>query len=136
MVKRLMKRGETSGRADDNEETIKKRLDLYYKATEPVIAFYESRGIVRKVSDPLTGIRRTTSCHFGQHLCVFSEAVFAYRYLQGLLKHLIRQFNLNHNQIKQAFLQLSFCFFFFQIDSELPVDEVFKLVSQAIDNLK
>lgn len=49
MVKRLMKRGETSGRADDNEETIKKRLDLYYKATEPVIAFYSSRGIVRKV---------------------------------------------------------------------------------------
>lgn len=50
MVKRLLKRGETSGRSDDNEETIKKRLDLYYKATEPVIAFYESRGIVRKVS--------------------------------------------------------------------------------------
>lgn len=50
MVKRLVKRGETSGRSDDNEETIKKRLDLYYKATEPVIAFYESRGIVRKVN--------------------------------------------------------------------------------------
>lgn len=49
MTKRLLKRGETSGRSDDNEETIKKRLDLYYKATEPVIAFYESRGIVRKV---------------------------------------------------------------------------------------
>uniref|UniRef100_A0A8C6K3Q9 Adenylate kinase isoenzyme 1 n=1 Tax=Nothobranchius furzeri TaxID=105023 RepID=A0A8C6K3Q9_NOTFU len=49
MVKRLLKRGETSGRADDNEETIKKRLDLYYKATEPVIAFYEGRGIVKKV---------------------------------------------------------------------------------------
>ncbi|KAJ8286852.1 hypothetical protein GJAV_G00044090 [Gymnothorax javanicus] len=49
MVSRLMKRGETSGRADDNEETIKKRLDLYYKATEPVIAFYEGRGIVRKI---------------------------------------------------------------------------------------
>uniref|UniRef100_A0AAX7TQ74 Adenylate kinase isoenzyme 1 n=1 Tax=Astatotilapia calliptera TaxID=8154 RepID=A0AAX7TQ74_ASTCA len=49
MAKRLLKRGETSGRSDDNEETIKKRLDLYYKATEPVIAFYESRGIVRKV---------------------------------------------------------------------------------------
>ncbi len=50
MVQRLVKRGETSGRADDNEETIKKRLDLYYKATEPVIAHYEKRGIVRKVS--------------------------------------------------------------------------------------
>ncbi|KAI3362274.1 hypothetical protein L3Q82_012588, partial [Scortum barcoo] len=53
MVKRLLKRGETSGRSDDNEETIKKRLDLYYKATEPVIAFYESRGIVRKVDSEL-----------------------------------------------------------------------------------
>lgn len=49
MTKRLLKRGETSGRVDDNEETIKKRLDTYYKATEPVITFYEKRGIVRKV---------------------------------------------------------------------------------------
>lgn len=49
MVQRLLKRGQTSGRSDDNEETIKKRLDLYYKATEPVISFYENRGIVRKV---------------------------------------------------------------------------------------
>lgn len=49
MTQRLLKRGETSGRVDDNEETIKKRLDTYYKATEPVIAFYEKRGIVRKV---------------------------------------------------------------------------------------
>jgi len=70
MVKRLMKRGETSGRADDNEETIKKRLDLFYKATEPVIAHYEPRGIVRKC------------------------------------------------------------------DSELPVEEVFAIVSKAIDGLK
>ncbi|MGH0116840.1 UNVERIFIED_CONTAM: hypothetical protein FKN15_019229 [Acipenser sinensis] len=53
MVKRLIKRGETSGRVDDNEETIKKRLDTYYKATEPVIAFYEGRGIVRKRSELL-----------------------------------------------------------------------------------
>jgi hypothetical protein len=60
MVKRLMKRGETSGRADDNEETIKKRLDLYYKATEPVIAFYSSRGIVRKVRLELIA---TGYCH-------------------------------------------------------------------------
>ncbi|NWR55226.1 KAD1 kinase, partial [Bucorvus abyssinicus] len=50
MVKRLMKRGETSGRVDDNEETIKKRLETYYKATEPVIAFYKSRGIVRQLN--------------------------------------------------------------------------------------
>ncbi|KAM9324895.1 adenylate kinase isoenzyme 1 [Gastrophryne carolinensis] len=50
MVKRLLKRGETSGRVDDNEETIKKRLDTYYKATEPVITLYEKRGIVRRIN--------------------------------------------------------------------------------------
>uniref|UniRef100_A0A8C5WWT1 Adenylate kinase isoenzyme 1 n=1 Tax=Laticauda laticaudata TaxID=8630 RepID=A0A8C5WWT1_LATLA len=50
MVKRLLKRGETSGRVDDNEETIKKRLETYYKATEPVIAYYEKKGIVRKIN--------------------------------------------------------------------------------------
>ncbi|XP_066466762.1 adenylate kinase isoenzyme 1 [Tiliqua scincoides] len=50
MVKRLLKRGETSGRVDDNEETIKKRLETYYKATEPVIAMYEKKGIVRKIN--------------------------------------------------------------------------------------
>lgn len=49
MTQRLLKRGETSGRVDDNEETIKKRLETYYKATEPVISFYDKRGIVRKV---------------------------------------------------------------------------------------
>ena len=29
MEKRLLKRGETSGRKDDNEETIKRRIDAY-----------------------------------------------------------------------------------------------------------
>lgn len=68
MVKRLVKRGETSGRADDNEETIKKRLDLYYKATEPVIAYYEKRGIVRKVS--ITGDAFLTNVLFHFKICV------------------------------------------------------------------
>ncbi|MEO1201597.1 MAG: adenylate kinase [Pseudomonadota bacterium] len=31
-------------RQDDNEETIKNRLDVYREQTEPVIAFYEKRG--------------------------------------------------------------------------------------------
>lgn len=50
MTQRLLKRGETSGRVDDNEETIKKRLETYYNATAPVISFYDKRGIVRKVN--------------------------------------------------------------------------------------
>uniref|UniRef100_A0A3B4BFH3 Adenylate kinase 1 n=1 Tax=Periophthalmus magnuspinnatus TaxID=409849 RepID=A0A3B4BFH3_9GOBI len=68
MVKRLLKRGETSGRSDDNEETIKKRLDLYYKATEPVIAFYESRGIVRKVRESFViALKRTDAVKKAEH---------------------------------------------------------------------
>ncbi|XP_055516073.1 adenylate kinase isoenzyme 1-like isoform X4 [Leucoraja erinacea] len=50
MVQRLLERGKTSGRADDNEETITKRLETYYKATEPVINFYQHRKIVRKIN--------------------------------------------------------------------------------------
>ena len=43
MIKRLLNRGETSGRADDNMETIKKRLDTYHKHSQPVIAAYASK---------------------------------------------------------------------------------------------
>ncbi|XP_038638425.1 adenylate kinase isoenzyme 5-like isoform X3 [Scyliorhinus canicula] len=50
MVQRLLGRGKTSGRSDDNEETITKRLETYYKATEPVINFYQPRGIIRKIN--------------------------------------------------------------------------------------
>ncbi|XP_005993329.1 adenylate kinase isoenzyme 5 isoform X2 [Latimeria chalumnae] len=50
MMKRLLHRGKTSGRTDDNLETIEKRLDTFFKITMPVIAFYESKGIVQKVN--------------------------------------------------------------------------------------
>merc|ERR1712127_459579 len=43
MTERLLKRGQTSGRVDDNEETIKKRLDTFHKHSEPVIAAYASK---------------------------------------------------------------------------------------------
>ncbi|XP_060697493.1 adenylate kinase isoenzyme 5-like isoform X1 [Hemiscyllium ocellatum] len=50
MIKRLLGRGLTSGRSDDNEETIAKRLDTYYQATEPVINYYQPKGIIRKIN--------------------------------------------------------------------------------------
>lgn len=42
LINRLLKRGETSGRSDDNLETIKKRLEIYQKKTTPVSDFYRS----------------------------------------------------------------------------------------------
>ena len=45
LMDRLIKRGKESGRADDNEETIKKRLDVYHNQTSPLIDWYEREGI-------------------------------------------------------------------------------------------
>lgn len=41
LIDRLLKRGETSGRSDDNLETINKRLKVYEDRTSPVISFYK-----------------------------------------------------------------------------------------------
>jgi len=43
-VKRLLLRGETSGRMDDNEEVIRNRLREYDEKTLPVLNFYKERG--------------------------------------------------------------------------------------------
>lgn len=48
MVQRLLERGKTSGRADDNEETIKKRVETFHKESEPVIGKYPD--LLEKVS--------------------------------------------------------------------------------------
>lgn len=45
LMKRLVLRGQQSGRSDDNEETIKKRLDVYHNQTSPLIDWYEKEGI-------------------------------------------------------------------------------------------
>lgn len=44
LMERLINRGKTSGRADDNAETIKKRLDVYNGQTAPLIEWYEKEG--------------------------------------------------------------------------------------------
>ena len=49
MTQRLMKRAETSGRVDDNLETIKKRLQTFHEATKPVIDYYQQKGKLHKV---------------------------------------------------------------------------------------
>jgi adenylate kinase len=41
LIRRLLERGKTSGRADDNLETIKKRLVIYHHQTEAVSKYYK-----------------------------------------------------------------------------------------------
>ncbi|KAF9082555.1 hypothetical protein BGX23_012338 [Mortierella sp. AD031] len=50
MLKRLMKRGETSGRADDNIESITKRFRVFTETSYPVIEHYSKSGKVHTVS--------------------------------------------------------------------------------------
>ena len=45
LMTRLIKRGQQSGRADDNEETIKKRLVVYHSQTQPLIEWYQKEGL-------------------------------------------------------------------------------------------
>jgi adenylate kinase len=45
LMKRLILRGQQSGRADDNEETIKKRLVVYHSQTQPLIEWYKKEGV-------------------------------------------------------------------------------------------
>jgi adenylate kinase len=45
LIDRLIKRGKESGRADDNEETIKKRLVIYHQQTQPLIEWYKIKGL-------------------------------------------------------------------------------------------
>jgi len=50
MEARLLKRGETSGRSDDNAETIRKRFRTFVEQSVPVVAKYEKRGVCAKIS--------------------------------------------------------------------------------------
>ena len=44
LIERLLKRGELSGRKDDNLETIQSRLEVYRRQTEPLKDFYRKQG--------------------------------------------------------------------------------------------
>ena len=49
LTERCRKRAETSGRSDDNEETLKKRFNAYNEQTKPVLELYQKFGKVRKI---------------------------------------------------------------------------------------
>ena len=44
LITRLLKRGQDSGRSDDNLETINKRLEVYHSQTLPLQEFYQKQG--------------------------------------------------------------------------------------------
>ena len=49
LIDRLLKRGQVSGRSDDNLETIQKRLDVYHNQTRPLKDFYQKEKKYRAI---------------------------------------------------------------------------------------
>jgi adenylate kinase len=49
VVARLLKRAQTEGRVDDNEDTIRVRQQVYADQTEPLLELYRSRGLLVEV---------------------------------------------------------------------------------------
>lgn len=49
LITRLLKRAEIEGRADDNEETIRNRMNVYQESTAPLLDYYSEKGLVVKV---------------------------------------------------------------------------------------
>ena len=49
LIDRLLKRGQVSGRSDDNLETIQKRLDVYHNQTKPLKDFYQKEKKYRAI---------------------------------------------------------------------------------------
>lgn len=65
LVQRLVKRGLDSGRADDTEETIRKRIVIYFNETLPVAGYYKGQGklyelegvgAVEEIADRIDGV--------------------------------------------------------------------------------
>jgi len=54
MLQRLLERGKTSGRADDNEESIKKRFRTFLETSLPVVEYYKEKGKVVEVDSTKT----------------------------------------------------------------------------------
>lgn len=50
LIKRILLRGQMSGRSDDNEDTARKRLDTYHNQTSPLKAYYEQQGKYRAIN--------------------------------------------------------------------------------------
>lgn len=71
LTERLINRGKTSGRSDDNPEAIKSRLNVYHNTTSPLREFYYDNGkykaiegtgsvddIFRRITDHLDTIKK------------------------------------------------------------------------------
>jgi hypothetical protein len=66
MLRRLLKRGETSGRVDDNIESIRKRFQTFRDTSYPVIEHYQTLNKVKTVTFHLLHLNLCPTDHLFQ----------------------------------------------------------------------
>jgi adenylate kinase len=49
LVARLLNRARIEGRSDDNEESIRNRMEVYRRETRPLIDHYRAQGVLREI---------------------------------------------------------------------------------------
>lgn len=62
LVERIINRAKESGgaRADDNEEVLRKRLDVYTQQTAPLVSYYADTGLLKSV-DGMASVDEVTA---------------------------------------------------------------------------
>ncbi len=61
LVTRLVKRAEEQGRTDDDEDTVRTRMQVYGEQTAPLIAYYEGKAKLRRV-DGIGSVEEVFAC--------------------------------------------------------------------------
>jgi adenylate kinase len=59
LVRRVIQRSKDSGRADDNPDVIRKRLDVYESSTAPLVEYYARQDLVKTV-DGMSAVDQVT----------------------------------------------------------------------------
>ena len=74
-TERILKRGQSSGRTDDNIESLRKRFNTYTKETVPIVRHYDQLEKVRKING---GTGRTPDEVLHIHCISFIHRQFAF----------------------------------------------------------
>ena len=66
LIKRILLRGEMTGRSDDTEDSIKVRFEVYKKDTQPLVDFYNEKNLVNVIDavGEVDDIYNSISRHF------------------------------------------------------------------------
>ncbi|XP_057641613.1 UMP-CMP kinase [Chionomys nivalis] len=67
-IERCLERGKSSGRSDDNRESLEKRIQTYLQSTKPIIDLYEEMGKVKKID-----ASRSVDEVFGEVVKIFDK---------------------------------------------------------------